>query len=243
MISQDLDNLKPISKPRRKRGKPAKRKPKARETARESRARMSSEEIEQLPKRKIDVNLIHKRVISLYLNNMEAPEIAKRTGYAPNTIRGIIQDTKSLVAKVDPEVYVDLYVKTYQGILNSYQATNQELVSQYVGLQQTRDTHQINLETADQAKQADHTKAIVKAEAALVKLTDKINSNNKNFVDMVSRMGVPHSATPNDIESHTDSPIETFYEEVPSGKGLAEDTEASLLRQLEYVRKEKGSED
>ena len=193
------------------------------------------------PKRNKEHILTQKRILSLYMNGQEPVEIAKSTGYALNTIRGICKEADRMVATIDPDIYLQAFVKSYNGILSAYKATNQELISQYVRLQQERDTARgLVVDSDDQSDLTLLAKQVKTLEASLVKLTSKINDNNKNYVDMIGRMGVPHSAPSTDIGSHTDSPIETFYEDMSlDADGEAE---SSLRRQLEYYDKENGDE-
>ena len=231
MPTTTTDKTFKVVKTKRKRGRPAKRTKTAKEPAKMAVQRHTAKIIEQTPKRKGDMNIMHKRVIALFLNGLDAPEIAKQTKYSTKTIQNIVKQAREMVATIDQRLYVETYVKVYNGILNTYQTTNQELVSQYVGLQQERDTQQHILTDTPVPSKPPIIKAIATIEVALVKLTDKINSNNKNFVDMIARMGVPHSDSPKDIGTHPDSSLETFYEEVVM---VDEGAEESLRRQLAY---------
>ena len=131
-------------------------------------------------------------------------------------------------------MYLAAYLKAYNGILASYNQLNEELLGQYIGLQQKRDGLKVDIKAEQTVTLADDMrKDIATTEAALVRLTEKISAHNKNFIDLVGRMGVPTATTDDDKGSHTPSPQNTIYEDMGSG---AVDTEAkaSLVRQLEY---------
>ena len=210
-----------------------------------------------------------KQIFALYLSGVEVPEIAKQFEKKENTTGNIILALKKELESLSHDKIIALVQNEVIRIIDCHQLISAYLMEQYVRGQKeldrrTRKIEQfqgvVDIDTQGQAYGAPHNKQrtnkpgalskermalnkdITLLEAKLIMLGKEVTYQNKAFVDMITRIGVPRKQGERGTESHTLPSAGTGFgdlgKDLPdkTAKYLKKEAVDSEQRQREYLK-------
>ena len=208
--------------------------------------------VKRLPGKRLS-ELERLRVVSLLLAGHNYKDVAAKAGTTEVTAASVNKRLREQIASMDRGRFRSLLADRFLASVDHHKLTTAELIDQFITTQTQRSQAvdrlaEINdIIPASEAGGEVAVKAANKAEVEirrydrrLSELSGQISKIDKDFTDLISRMGVPQAAVSDDKESHPDSPagVVSVDSEVYTAKTEAEvnhEIEMSARRQLAYL--------
>lgn len=145
--------------------------------------------------------LVKSKVLSLHVMGFKTNEISERFELSPTGVLSIIKEATETGPVMTRTILIAHVADRFINVIQNHKHTNAELFTMLIDLQSARDTLRQVIKSTKEAVVAGSKVAVAELRFQIKQLTDlgsqisstsrDLTRNDKDFVEMVTRMGVP----------------------------------------------------